>query len=82
MKNNDDYTIKVENMSKVFTMISKSGKKCCSCKAKDIISKKVAVKGISFGVRKGDCFGLLGTNGAGKTVTFKILSGELQATSG
>lgn len=42
----------------------------------------MAVKTISFGVKKGDCFGLLGTNGAGKTTTFKILCGEIQPTSG
>lgn len=83
VKNNNDYSIKVENMSKVYTMIANnSNQKCCSLKRKDIIQKKVAVKGVSFGVRKGDCFGLLGTNGAGKTTTFKILSGEIQPTAG
>jgi len=34
-----------------------------------------AVKGISFSVRKGECFGLLGANGAGKTTTISMLSG-------
>ena len=43
---------------------------------------KVAVDKVSFGVQDGECFGLLGTNGAGKTTTFKILTGELQQTSG
>ncbi|XP_052755960.1 retinal-specific phospholipid-transporting ATPase ABCA4-like isoform X2 [Galleria mellonella] len=35
-----------------------------------------AVKGISFVVEKGKCFGLLGVNGAGKSTTFKMLSAE------
>lgn len=43
---------------------------------------KLAVKGVSFGVEKGECFGLLGTNGAGKTSTFKVLSGEILPSYG
>ncbi|KAL4469345.1 hypothetical protein ABPG72_005981 [Tetrahymena utriculariae] len=38
---------------------------------------KVAVDRVSFGIKQGDCFGLLGINGAGKTTTFKMLSGEI-----
>ncbi|XP_063626441.1 phospholipid-transporting ATPase ABCA3-like [Cydia splendana] len=41
-----------------------------------------AVKGISFSVKKGECFGLLGVNGAGKTTTFKLLTRETAATGG
>lgn len=36
---------------------------------------KVAVDNLSFGVNKGEVFGLLGVNGAGKTTTFKMLAG-------
>lgn len=42
----------------------------------------MAVNGVSFGVRKGEVFGLLGVNGAGKSTTFKMLSGEVVSTSG
>ena len=31
-----------------------------------------AVRGLTFGVRKNECFGLLGVNGAGKTTTFRL----------
>lgn len=31
---------------------------------------------------QGECFGLLGINGAGKTTTFKMLTGDIGATSG
>jgi ABC-2 type transport system ATP-binding protein len=41
-----------------------------------------AVKGISFTVRQGEVFGLLGANGAGKSTTFRILCGLLPATGG
>nr|UOU03311.1 ATP-binding cassette subfamily A2 [Brachionus rubens] len=42
----------------------------------------VAVKNLSFGVPEGECFGLLGVNGAGKTTTFKMLTTDLEPTSG
>ena len=28
---------------------------------------------LSFGLKKGECFGLLGVNGAGKSTTFKVI---------
>lgn len=44
--------------------------------------QKVAVRSLSFGIPKGECFGFLGINGAGKTTTLSILSGEFPPTSG
>jgi ABC-2 type transport system ATP-binding protein len=41
-----------------------------------------AVRAISFGVRRGEIFGLIGPDGAGKTSTFQILAGVMEATSG
>jgi len=41
-----------------------------------------AVDGISFDVKEGEIFGLVGVSGAGKTTTSKILMGILQPTSG
>ena len=41
-----------------------------------------AVRDISFAVRRGEVFGLLGANGAGKTTTFRMLCGLLPPTSG
>ena len=78
VKNSEDYTIKVQDLRKVYTMVKSGG--CFS--SKSIVDTKVAIKGITFGVKKGDCFGLLGTNGAGKTTTFKVLSGEIVPTQG
>ncbi len=41
-----------------------------------------AVRGISFDVQRGEIFGLIGADGAGKTSTFQILAGVMEATSG
>jgi ATP-binding cassette subfamily A (ABC1) protein 3 len=43
---------------------------------------KYAVKGISLSIPNGQCFGLLGINGAGKTSTLSMLSGEFAPSSG
>ena len=42
----------------------------------------VAVRDIDFQVRRGEVFGLLGANGAGKSTTFRMLCGLLRPTSG
>ena len=42
----------------------------------------VAVKGISFEIRRGEILSLLGPNGAGKTTTISMMSGLLAPTSG
>jgi ABC-2 type transport system ATP-binding protein len=41
-----------------------------------------AVDGIDFEVRRGEIFGLLGANGAGKSTTFRMLCGLLPASAG
>ncbi len=41
-----------------------------------------AVNGVSFSVARGEVFGLLGANGAGKSTTFRMLCGLLPVSSG
>jgi ABC-2 type transport system ATP-binding protein len=41
-----------------------------------------AVNGINFEIRPREIFGLIGPDGAGKTSTFQILAGVMEATSG
>ena len=41
-----------------------------------------AVRGVSFKVKQGICFGLLGSNGAGKSTMIEILEGIKEPTSG
>ena len=42
----------------------------------------VAVDGLTFDVRQGEVFGFLGSNGAGKSTTIRMLCGLLKPTSG
>lgn len=44
--------------------------------------KFTAVDNVSFAVRKGEVFGFLGANGAGKSTTIRMLCGLLQPSSG
>ena len=53
--------------------------------AKNIVKyygKNCAVDNLSFEVKNGEIFGLLGENGAGKTTTFRIIMGLLDSDSG
>ena len=68
-----DFQIKVTNLRKVYMRSSgplNPGVPLC------------AVENLSFGLSKGECFGLLGVNGAGKSTTFKMLTAEEAPTSG
>jgi ATP-binding cassette subfamily A (ABC1) protein 3 len=41
-----------------------------------------AVRGVSLGIQNGECFGLLGINGAGKTSLLGMISGEFSPSEG
>ncbi|XP_055983410.1 ATP-binding cassette sub-family A member 9 [Sorex fumeus] len=53
-------------------------KKTCLAKRK----KKVAIRNVSFCVKKGEVVGLLGHNGAGKSTTIKMITGATKPTAG
>uniref|UniRef100_A0A673C7T2 Zgc:172302 n=1 Tax=Sphaeramia orbicularis TaxID=375764 RepID=A0A673C7T2_9TELE len=44
--------------------------------------RKPAVDRLCLGIPRGECFGLLGVNGAGKTSTFRMLTGDTAITFG
>jgi ATPase subunit of ABC transporter with duplicated ATPase domains len=43
---------------------------------------RVLFKDVSLSFLKGNCYGIIGANGAGKSTFLKILSGEIEPTSG
>jgi len=64
--------VKIQGLNKVFS----TNKKCCKTE------KFNAVTDLSFGLQQGECFALLGVNGAGKSTTFKSLTGMVNPSSG
>ena len=46
------------------------------------IGKKALFEDVNIKFTEGNCYGLIGANGAGKSTFLKILSGELESTSG
>merc|ERR1719158_2472011 len=65
----DGDILRVSNLRKVYA-------------ARGNAPEKVAVDSLSVGVGRGECFGLLGINGAGKTSTMSMLTGDVLPTSG
>ena len=46
------------------------------------LGKKALFEDVNIKFTEGNCYGLIGANGAGKSTFLKILSGELDSTSG
>ncbi|CAH8577979.1 unnamed protein product [Schistosoma turkestanicum] len=68
-----------EQTSLALCRISKTyGSIGACCKQK----KKRAVDRLSLAILPSECFGLLGVNGAGKTTTFRMITGDLEPSSG
>lgn len=76
--------IEVDHLTKEFV----SNKKYKGLKGafKGLISfdkvKKVAVEDVSFNIHKGEIVGYIGSNGAGKSTTIKMMTGILMPTKG
>lgn len=83
----NDIAIKVENVSKTFKL---PHEKSSSIKSSVInfykknkgYEKQQALKDISFEVKKGEFFGIVGRNGSGKSTLLKIISGIYAPDSG
>ena len=69
--NNDGDSVVVRDLCKTYPSTG-----CCKSKPNN------AVNNVSFNIKRGEIFGLLGHNGAGKSTTINMLTGLLVPTSG
>ncbi|MFN8369817.1 MAG: ABC transporter ATP-binding protein [Bacteriovoracaceae bacterium] len=77
--------IDVHGISKCFKILKKDWNifsHLISFKKQSPFNDFWALSDISFSIKKGECFGIIGRNGSGKSTLLKILAGVLTQTSG
>jgi ABC-2 type transport system ATP-binding protein len=84
---NDDVAIKVESVSKTFRLPHEKHNSIKSAainfyKSKRSYEKQRALNNISFEVKKGEFFGIVGRNGSGKSTLLKMLAGIYSPSKG
>ena len=81
----DNIAIKVNDVSKLYKLydkpIDRLKESLGLSKAKNY-KEHYALHNVNFDVKRGECVGIIGTNGAGKSTILKIITGVLNPTSG
>lgn len=83
--NNDDVAIKVSNVSKLYKLYDKPSdrfKESLGLSKKQLYREHYALHNVDMEIKKGECVGIIGTNGAGKSTILKIITGVLNPTEG
>lgn len=83
----DDIAIRVEHVSKIFKLPHEKNTSIKSAvvnfyRRNKSFEMQKALRGISFDVKKGEFFGIVGRNGSGKSTLLKLLAGIYTATAG
>jgi teichoic acid transport system ATP-binding protein len=81
----EDYALRIKNISKVYRLYNKPMdrlKESLNPFKKVYHKEYYALNDVSFDVKKGECVGILGVNGAGKSTILKIITGVLNPTGG
>ena len=80
-----DNVIEVNHVSKIYNLYKKPSYRFYETilfNKKSFHEEFEALKDISFNVKKGECFGIIGVNGSGKSTILKIITGVLNQTKG
>lgn len=77
----DDVQAESDKISKLLSVDMKNSNLVLQGLSK-FYKDNLAVNQLNVGVDDGECFGLLGVNGAGKTSTFKMMTGDELISSG
>lgn len=80
-----EFALRVKNISKVYRLYNKPIdrlKESLNPFHKNYHKDYYALNNINFDVKKGECVGILGVNGAGKSTILKIITGVLNPTAG
>lgn len=81
----DKIAISVENVSKVYKLYDKPidrMKEALGLTRKKKYHEHFALSDVSFNIKQGECVGIIGTNGSGKSTILKIITGVLNPTGG
>lgn len=81
----EEIAIAVENVCKVYKLYDKPMdrmKEALGLTRKKKYREHFALSNVSFDIRQGECVGIIGTNGSGKSTILKIITGVLNPTGG
>lgn len=80
-----DYAIRVNDLTKIYRLYDKPSdrlKESLGISKKKKYKEHYALNNVSFDVKKGECVGIIGTNGSGKSTILKIITGVLNPSAG
>ena len=77
--------IEIRNLSKMYKLYNRPLdrlKDSLGLSRKKLYKEHYALKDVSFDIGEGECVGIIGTNGSGKSTILKIITGVLAPTAG
>lgn len=84
-ENTTQVAIAVDNVSKIYKLYDKPSdrlKEALGLTKEKRYREHRALDNVSFHIKKGECVGIIGTNGSGKSTILKIITGVLNPSSG
>lgn len=82
----ENCAIRVKNVSKVYKLYQRNVDRVVDALGlsgkKKVYREHYALHNMSFDIKRGECVGIIGTNGAGKSTILKIITGVLSPTEG